>query len=174
MKRYSLGRIDHQAERLMEAAGYTQETVLAGGEVFISLNWKPINWWNAIDMTDSVILIIEMAVRAAKTIGLDVAGADFLTPDITRSYKEVGGICEVNAASGFMHLSPSEGEPRDVGKVIDMLFPPQSKSHIPIAAVTGTNGKTTTTRVLAHIHKMVGETVGMTTSDGFILMDRKR
>ena len=170
--------LDHQAERLMEAAEYTADTVLAGGEVFYLRSTGNLSTGGtAIDMTDSCHPDNrEMAVRAAKTIGLDVAGVDFLTPDITRSYKEVGGgICEVNAAPGFrMHLAPSEGESRDVaGKVIDMLFPSQSKSHIPIAAVTGTNGKTTTTRMLAHIHKMVGETVGMTTTDGIYIDGQK-
>ena len=92
-----------------------------------------------------------------KAIGLDVGGVDFLTPDITKSYKDIGGaICEVNAAPGYrMHMAPSEGKPRDVaGKTVDMLFPAGSPSLIPIAAVTGTNGKTTTARMLAHIHKL--------------------
>jgi cyanophycin synthetase len=117
----------------------------------------------------------EMAIRAAASVGLDVCGVDFLTPDISRSWKEVGGgICEVNAAPGFrMHVAPSEGKPRDVaGKVLDMLFPPGTPSRIPIAAITGTNGKTTTTRMLAHIHKLTGQTVGMTTTDGVYIDGR--
>ena len=170
--------MDHQATRLMEAEGYTAETILAEGELFYLRSTGNLSTGGtAIDMTDSCHPDNrEMAVRAAKTIGLDVSGVDFLTPDITRSYKDIGGgICEINAAPGFrMHLAPSEGESRDVaGKVIDMLFPPQSKYHIPIAAITGTNGKTTTTRMLAHIHKMVGETVGMTTSDGIYIDGQK-
>jgi cyanophycin synthetase len=95
---------------------------------------------------------------------------------MTRSHREVGGgICEVNAAPGFrMHVAPTEGTPRDVGKlVIDMLFPPGTPSRIPIAAVTGTNGKTTTARMLAHIHKMNGSTVGLTTTDG-VYVDGER
>ena len=110
-----------------------------------------------------------MAERAAKAIGLDVAGVDFITPDVTRSYREVGGaICEINAAPGFrMHVAPTEGEPRDVaGPVMDMLFPPGKPSCIPIAAITGTNGKTTTARMVAHIHKMSGATVGLASTDG--------
>jgi len=94
---------------------------------------------------------------------------DFLTDDITQSYKIVGGaIVEVNAAPGFrMHVAPSEGEPRDVaGPVMDMLFSQGSPNRIPIAAITGTNGKTTTTRMLAHIMKTAGHTVGFTTTDG--------
>ena len=92
-----------------------------------------------------------MAIRAIRAIGLDVGGVDFLTPDITQSYKDVGGgICEVNAAPGFrMHVAPSEGTPRDVaGPVMDMLFPPGSQARIPICAITGTNGKTTTSRMV--------------------------
>ena len=100
---------------------------------------------------------------------------DFLTSDITRSYKEVGGaIVEVNAAPGFrMHVAPSEGEPRDVsGKVMDMLFPPGSPRRIPVASITGTNGKTTTSRMLGHILKTAGHTVGMTSTDGVYIDGR--
>ena len=110
-----------------------------------------------------------MAERTIKAIGLDIGGVDFLTRDITESYRDTGGgICEVNAGPGFrMHVAPSEGTPRDVaGPVIDMLFPKDSPSRIPIAAVTGTNGKTTTSRMLAHILKMSGLTVGLTSTDG--------
>ena len=114
-----------------------------------------------------------MAVRAAAAIGLDVAGVDFLTDDISQSHKEFGGaICEVNAAPGFrMHAYPSEGRPRDVaGAVMDMLFPPGTpKRACPIFAVTGTNGKTTTVRMLAHIHKLAGSRVGLATTDGVYL-----
>jgi cyanophycin synthetase len=117
-----------------------------------------------------------MAVRAIQAVGLDVGGVDFLTPDVTRSYKEIGGaICEVNAAPGFrMHMAPSEGRPRDVAaRVMDMLFPPGTPTTIPIAAVTGTNGKTTTARMLAHIHKLAGKRVGLTTTDG-VYVDGQR
>jgi len=98
-----------------------------------------------------------------------VGGVDFLSTDITESYKEVGGaICEINAAPGFrMHMAPSEGTPRDVGgRALDMLFPPGTPSRIPIAAITGTNGKTTTARMLAHIQKLAGHHVGLTSTDG--------
>ncbi|HMI37651.1 MAG TPA: Mur ligase family protein, partial [Steroidobacteraceae bacterium] len=111
----------------------------------------------------------EMAERAVRAVGLDVGGVDFLSKNITESYRKIGGgICEVNAAPGFrMHVAPSEGTPRDVAKpVIDMLFPPGAPTRVPIAAITGTNGKTTTARMLAHITKMAGYTPGLTTTDG--------
>jgi cyanophycin synthetase len=101
---------------------------------------------------------------------------DFLSKDITESYRAIGGgICEVNAAPGFrMHVAPSEGTPRDVAApVVAMLFPAGASSRVPIAAVTGTNGKTTTARMLAHITKMGGYTPGLTTTDG-VYVDGQR
>ncbi len=169
---------DHQAETLLSAKGYTRDSVPADGErVFLRSTGNLSTGGTATDMTDQVHPDnIEMAVRAVKAIGLDVGGVDFLTTDITESYKDVGGaICEVNAAPGFrMHMAPSEGRPRDVGgPVMDMLFPPGTPSRIPIAAVTGTNGKTTTARMLAHIHKLAGHHVGLTSTDG-VYIDGQR
>lgn len=163
--------IDNQARRLMEEADVTEESVLPEGEEFFLCTTANLSTGGtAIDMTDVVHPDNrDMAVRAVMAVGLDVGGVDFLTDDITRSYKEIGGaIVEVNAAPGFrMHVAPSEGTPRDVsGKVIDMLFPLGSQSRIPIAAITGTNGKTTTSRMLSHIMKASGHTVGMTSTDG--------
>jgi cyanophycin synthetase len=163
--------LDGQALRLMEAAGHTAETVLPDGLVFYLRSTANLSTGGtAIDVTDVVHPDNRaMAERATAAVGLDVCGVDFLTDDITRSWAEVGGgICEVNAAPGFrMHVAPSEGQPRDVaGAVIDMLFPPGTPTRIPIASITGTNGKTTTSRMLAHIHKMAGAVVGLTTTDG--------
>ena len=163
--------VDHQAQRLIAAAELTLASVLEAGRVFYLRSTGNLSTGGtALDVTDSVHPDNrEMAVRAAGAIGLDVAGVDFLTDDISRSWMEIGGgICEVNAAPGFrMHVAPSEGKPRDVaGPVIDMLFPPGRPAKIPIAAITGTNGKTTTTRMIAHIHKLAGEMVGMSTTDG--------
>ncbi len=170
--------LDYQANRLLEGAGYTADTILDKGEVFYLRSTGNLSTGGtAIDLTDVVHPDNkEMAQRAARAIGLDVAGVDFITPDITRSYREIGGaICEVNAAPGFrMHVAPTEGKPRDVaGPVMDMLFPPGVPTRIPIAALTGTNGKTTTARMLAHIFKMSGATVGLTTTDG-VYIDGQR
>ncbi|MGI9038794.1 MAG: cyanophycin synthetase [Gemmatimonadota bacterium] len=163
--------IDYQAERLLELLDYTLETVPAPDEmVFLRSTGNLSTGGTAVDVTDLMHPDnIEMAVRATAAIGLDVAGVDFITEDISESYKEFGGaICEVNAAPGFrMHAHPSEGTPRDVaGAVMDMLFPTGTPKRIPIYAVTGTNGKTTTVRMLAHIHKLAGATVGLATTDG--------
>ncbi len=118
---------------------------------------------------------VEIAEEAARVVGLDVAGIDFITPDISRPVRETGGaIVEVNAAPGFrMHTHPTEGEPQYVAKpVIDLLFPPGTPSRIPIIAVTGSNGKTTTVRMIAHIFKGMGKQVGMTSTDGIYIDER--
>jgi cyanophycin synthetase len=170
--------LDDQAQRLMALAGHADETVLPRGEVFYLRGTGNLSTGGtAIDLTDIVHPENrEMALRAARAIGLDVIGIDFITSDISQSYREVGGgICEVNAAPGFrMHVAPTEGKPRDVAKpVMDMLFPPGTPANIPIAAITGTNGKTTTARMLAHIQKMNGFTVGLATTDG-VYIDGER
>ena len=170
--------LDPQAERLMAHKNVTRDTVLPDGEIFFLRGTGNLSTGGtAIDLTDVVHPDNrDMAVRAANAIGLDVCGVDFITSDIAESYREVGGgICEVNAAPGFrMHVAPTEGRPRDVaGPVMDMLFPPGAPARIPIAAVTGTNGKTTTARMVAHIHKMTGSTVGLATTDG-VYIDGER
>ncbi|MGA9160150.1 MAG: cyanophycin synthetase [Actinomycetota bacterium] len=118
---------------------------------------------------------VEIAEEAARVVGLDVAGIDFLAPDISQPVRETGGaIVEVNAAPGFrMHTHPTEGEAQFVAKdVVDLLFPSGTPSRIPIVAVTGSNGKTTTTRMISHIFKGMGRSVGMTTTDGIYIDGR--
>ncbi|MHC4849049.1 MAG: glutamate ligase domain-containing protein, partial [Planctomycetota bacterium] len=168
---------DHQAMRLLEQKGYDRDTVPPEAEVvYLRSTGNLSTGGTATDVTDIVHPDNrDMAVRAAKAIGLDIAGIDFLTTDISRSYKETGGaVCEVNAAPGFrMHVAPSEGTPRDAaGPVMDMLFPPGSPARVPIASITGTNGKTTTSRMVAHICKMAGMTAGLSTTDGVYIDGR--
>jgi cyanophycin synthetase len=163
--------LDDQALRLLAKRGLGAGSVPAAGDVvYLRATGNLSTGGTATDVTDVIHPDnAEMAVRAIRAVGLDVGGVDFLTTDITESYKtHGGGICEVNAAPGFrMHSAPSDGRPRDVaGPVIDMLFPKGTPSVVPIAAITGTNGKTTTARMLAHISQMAGFTPGLTTTDG--------
>ena len=170
--------LDAQAEMMLGRAGYDRDSVPKADEVvYLRSTANLSTGGTATDVTDIIHPDNrDMAVRAIKAIGLDVGGVDFLSDNIAESYQtHGGGICEVNAAPGFrMHVAPSEGTPRDVaGPVIDMLFPPGSPSRVPIAAITGTNGKTTTARMLAHITKMAGFTPGLTTTDG-VYIDGQR
>ena len=118
---------------------------------------------------------VELAELAARVVGLDIAGIDLICPDVGLPVRETGGgIVEVNAAPGFrMHTNPTEGEPQYVAKpVLDMLFPPGAASRIPIVAVTGSNGKTTTARMITHIMKGMGRKVGLTSTDGIYVDGR--
>ncbi len=170
--------LDAQAQLMMERVGHSADSVPKAGEVvYLRSTANLSTGGTATDVTDVIHPDNrDMAVRAVRAIGLDVGGVDFITPNIAESYKSIGGaICEVNAAPGFrMHVAPSEGTPRDAaGPVIDMLFPPGTPARVPIAAVTGTNGKTTTARMLAHVAKMAGYTPGLTTTDG-VYIDGQR
>jgi cyanophycin synthetase len=170
--------LDAQAHKMLERAGLTPASVPAVGQVvYLRSTANLSTGGTATDVTDIIHPDNrEMAERAVRAIGLDVGGVDFLSNNIAESYRAIGGgICEVNAAPGFrMHVAPSEGSARDVaGPVIDMLFPAGAAARVPIAAVTGTNGKTTTARMLAHITKMAGYTPGLTTTDG-VYIDGQR
>jgi cyanophycin synthetase len=170
--------LDAQAQKMLERAALTSESVPAAGTVvYLRSTANLSTGGTATDVTDVIHPDNrEMAERAVRALGLDVGGVDFLSKNITESYRKIGGgICEVNAAPGFrMHVAPSEGTPRDAaGPVIDMLFPPGAASRVPIAAITGTNGKTTTARMLSHITKMAGFTPGLTTTDG-VYIDGQR
>ena len=162
--------IDPQAMSCLAEKGYTLDTVPKKDETVLLRKTANLSTGGtAIDVTDVIHPDNrEMAERVIKAVGLDIGGVDFLSEDITVSYKENGaGICEVNAGPGFrMHVAPSEGKPRDIaGKVMDMMFPAGRPSRVPIAALTGTNGKTTTARMLAHVMRMCGHHVGLTTTD---------
>jgi cyanophycin synthetase len=170
--------LDAQAEKMLARAALRADSVPEEGRiVYLRSTANLSTGGTATDVTDVIHPDNrEMAERAVRAIGLDVGGVDFLSQDITESYRAIGGgICEVNAAPGFrMHVAPSEGTARDVAvPVIDMLFPPGAASRVPIAAITGTNGKTTTARMLAHIAKMAGFTPGLTTTDG-VYIDGQR
>ncbi|HQZ80063.1 MAG TPA: cyanophycin synthetase [Steroidobacteraceae bacterium] len=170
--------LDGQAVQMLDRAGLSAESVPdAGRVVFLRSTANLSTGGTATDVTDIIHPDNrDMAVRAVRAIGLDVGGVDFLSTNIAESYRGIGGgICEVNAAPGFrMHVAPSEGTSRDAaGPVIDMLFPPGTPSRVPIAAITGTNGKTTTARMLAHVAKMAGFTPGLTTTDG-VYIDGQR
>jgi cyanophycin synthetase len=168
--------IDRDSEDLLEKYGYTLETVPKKKEiVYFKSTANLSTGGTSVDVTDMMhpenIFLCE---RIARVIGLDICGVDIMAENLTQPLKENGGcILEVNAAPGFrMHLAPSEGLPRNVASpVIDMLYPPGKESRIPIIAVTGTNGKTTTTRLIAHIVKNNGKIVGFTTSDGIYIQN---
>jgi cyanophycin synthetase len=163
--------IDDHSRAVLGKSGLTPESVPSAGQVVYLCDTANLSTGGtAIDRTDDIhpdnALI---ARRAARIIGLDIAGIDFIAPDITRSVHETGGgIIEVNAAPGFrMHLQPSEGRPRNVARpVIDMLFPKGAPTRIPVLAITGTNGKSTTARMVGHIMRTSGLTVGLTSTTG--------
>ena len=169
--------IDQFTQKMLDEKAYTLDTIPAKGE-FVVL--KPTanlsTGGTSTDVTDEVHPAnIFMCERIAKIIGLDICGIDIMAADLRTSVTENGGaILEVNAAPGFrMHIEPSEGLPRNVAEpVVDMLFPKGSAGRIPIIAITGTNGKTTTTRLTAHIAKSAGKKVGYTTSDGVYIQNQ--
>jgi cyanophycin synthetase len=163
--------LDRTSYQLLERQGYTLNSVPPKGTIcYLRATANLSTGGIAVDRTDEIHPEnVWIAQRVVKIIGLDVAGLDIVTTDISRPLRETDGvIVEVNAAPGFrMHVAPSQGIPRNVaGAVMDMLFPNEQSGRIPILSVTGTNGKTTTTRLLAHIHKQTGKVVGYTTTDG--------
>ncbi|MGV6829187.1 MAG: cyanophycin synthetase [Flavobacteriales bacterium] len=163
---------------LIKDAGYTLDSVLPEGERLVLKDTANLSTGGtAEDVTDIVHPAnVSMAERISKIIDLDICGIDIMTTDITKPLSETGGaVLEVNAGPGFrMHLAPTTGLPRNVAApVIDKLFPTKGETgRIPIIAISGTNGKTTTTRLLAHIAKMNGYRVGYTTSDGVYIQNR--
>ncbi len=155
----------------------TPESIVKSGEYVKLKNTANLSTGGtAEDVTDLVHPSnVFMAERISKIIDLDICGIDIMAETLTKPIENTGGaVLEVNAGPGFrMHLQPSSGLPRNVASsVVDMLFPPGEDSRIPIIAVTGTNGKTTTTRLIAHIAKMKGKKVGYTTTDGVYIQNR--
>ena len=170
-------RVDAAAAELVRAQGFELDQVVDEGVmVKLTLTGNMSTGGISIDRTDEAHPDnVEIAEEAARVVGLDVAGIDFIAPDIAEPVRETGGaIVEVNAAPGFrMHTHPTVGEPQYVAKpVVDLLFPPGSPSRIPIVAVTGTNGKTTSARMIAHIFKGMGRKVGLTSTDGILIDER--
>ncbi len=168
--------VDRTSLDLLQRHGYTLETVLDAGAIcYLKATANLSTGGIAVDRTDDIHPEnIWLAQRVAKIIGLDIAGIDVVTPDITQPIRDVDGvIVEVNAAPGFrMHVCPSQGLPRNVAApVMDMLFPYGKTGRIPIISITGTNGKTTTSRLIAHIYRQTGQVVGYTTTDGIYVDD---
>jgi cyanophycin synthetase len=169
--------VNEKAQELVRSQGFGMDDVPPeGSQVLLASTANMSTGGISIDRTwEAHEDNIEIAEEAARVVGLDVAGIDFLAPDISLPVRETGGaIVEVNAAPGFrMHTNPTEGEAQYVAKpVIDSLFPPGTPSRIPIVAVTGSNGKTTTTRMIAHIFRGLGKKVGMTSTDGVYIDER--
>jgi cyanophycin synthetase len=170
-------KVDAVAVDLLATQGFQLDSVVpAAIMVKLALTGNMSTGGISVDRTfDAHPDNVEIAEEAARMIGLDVAGIDFICPDIAHPVRETGGaICEVNAAPGFrMHTHPTVGEPQFIAKpVVDLLFPPGTASRVPIVAVTGTNGKTTTARMIAHIFKGLGRKVGMTSTDGIVIDER--
>ena len=168
--------VDRTSLDLLQRQGYSLDSVLAPGDIcYLRATANLSTGGIAVDRTDDIHPEnIWLAQRVAKIIGLDIAGIDVVTPDITQPIRDVDGvIVEVNAAPGFrMHVCPSVGLPRNVAApVMDMLFPNGKSGRIPIVSITGTNGKTTTTRLIAHIYRQTGQVVGYTTTDGIYVDD---
>ncbi|MFH0815306.1 MAG: cyanophycin synthetase [Methanobacteriota archaeon] len=164
-------KIDGMTKRLLKQHGLQLTDVLPEGRLLRLKSTANLSTGGcSIDVTDEVHhQIKKMAERVSKLININVMGIDVVAPNLRQPLRETGGgIVEVNAAPGFrMHLDPYFGTSRNVAKpVVDMLFPPGSNSTIPIIAVTGTNGKTTTVRFIAHILKYAGKNVGMCCTNG--------
>ena len=170
-------KVDAFTLDMLEKNGYTLETVVPKGEeLWLKPTANLSTGGTATDVTDYVHPNnVMMCERIARIIGLNICGIDIMAPDLSTPLSESGGaVLEVNAAPGFrMHLDPTEGLPRNVAEpVIDMLYPPGTSARIPIIAVSGTNGKTTTTRLIAHIVKQMGHKVGYTTTDGVYIQNQ--
>lgn len=170
-------KVDTAVVTTLARQGLTLAQVPAAGQtVWLRDSCNLSTGGTARDVTDIIHPDnVFLAVRAARAVGLDVAGVDIVTADIRAPITGNGGaVIEVNAAPGIrMHHYPEQGQPRDVGQaIVDMLFAPGENGRVPVIAVTGTNGKTTTTRMIGHIWRLTGCRVGMTTTDGIFVNER--
>jgi cyanophycin synthetase len=166
--------VDDIVQAYLIKSGRALENIPHAGEtVYLRDGINLSTGGTAVDVTDIVHpSIAQMCVRAARVIGMDVCGVDLVLRDISLPMtKNQGGIIELNASPGLrMHLYPSAGQPRDVGgAIVDMMYPPGTSSRIPIISITGTNGKTTVTRMIGHVLAESGQKVGMTTTDGIYI-----
>ncbi|MGF1603549.1 MAG: cyanophycin synthetase [Thermosynechococcaceae cyanobacterium] len=170
-------QLDDSTDEMLSRQGFTLDTVLQPEQVcYLRATANLSTGGIAIDRTDVIHPeTVWLAERVSRIIDLDVAGIDVITTDITQPLGAAEGvIVEVNAAPGLrMHIAPSQGTARNVAApILNMLFPPGTPTRVPIVAVTGTNGKTTTTRLIAHICSQVYDAVGFTTTDGIYIGDR--
>ncbi len=171
-------RFDDIALARLQAQGFVADSIPAAGQkVVLRNNANLSTGGTATDVTDQVHPeLAARAIEAAQMVGLDICGVDIVCEAIDRPLEDQGGgIVEVNAAPGLrMHLEPSFGQGRAVGEaIINELFPNQSNGRIPVVAVAGTNGKTTTVRLTSHLLKMHGDCVGMTTTDGVYIGEQR-
>lgn len=171
-------RFDDIAIARLAAQDLQPESVPPKGQrVILRNNANLSTGGTATDVTDDVHPDLSArAIAAAQTIGLDVAGVDVVCDSVLRPLEEQsGGIVEVNAAPGLrMHLSPSYGKGRNVGEaIVSEIFAPGEDGRIPVVAVTGTNGKTTTVRLIAHMLTTSGLRVGMTNTDGIYVQGKR-
>ena len=167
-------QLDESTDEMLSRQGHTLDTVLAPGQMcYLRATANLSTGGIAIDRTDEIHPeTLWLAERVSRIIDLDIAGIDVITTDISKPLKEADGvIVEVNAAPGLrMHVAPSQGTARNVAApILQMLFPAGTPHRVPIVAVTGTNGKTTTTRLIAHLLSEVYESVGFTTTDGIYI-----
>jgi cyanophycin synthetase len=174
----SLIKIDAVALGVLLAQGMTPDTIPpVGKKVLVRRNANLSTGGTAADVTDEVHPdVARHAIEAARVVGLDIAGVDMVAQDISQPLQgQRGVIVEVNAGPGLrMHIEPSSGKPRPVGEsILDMMFPGTSNGRIPIISVTGVNGKTTTTRLIAHLVASSGKKVGMTCTDGIYVGGRR-
>lgn len=174
----SLIKIDPVALGVLMDQGMTPDTIPpVGKKVLIRRNANLSTGGTAADVTDQVHPdVARHAIEAARIIGLDIAGVDMVVQDISQPLQgQRGVIVEVNAGPGLrMHIEPSSGSPRPVGEsIIEMMYPGQTNGRIPIISITGVNGKTTTTRLTAHIVASTGKKVGMTCTDGIYVGGRR-